>query len=68
MNPDPTPLTTMVNGWKFSPDDWDDLLQPLEAGDIEGVDSAIRDISFSHIRNRHSPSRIRGRLLSSYLM
>ena len=59
---DPTPLTTMAKDWSFSAEDWDDLLQPLEAGDIVEVDSAIRDISFSHIRNRHSPSRIRGRL------
>ena len=62
MNPDPTPFTTMVNGWTFSPEDWDDLLPPLETGKIEEVDSTLRDISFSHIRNRHSPSRIRGRL------
>ena len=62
MNPDPTPLTTIAKGWKFTMEDWDDLLPPLETGDIIGVDSAIRDISFSHIRNRHSPSRIRGRL------
>ena len=63
-NPNPIAVTAISGGWHFTADDWDGLLQPLEDGDVEEVDRELRDISFSHIRRRHSPSRIRDRLAS----
>lgn len=59
---DMIPATVPVGGWHFGEHDWDVLLVPLESGDMDGADAAIRTGILHHIGRRHGPGRIRNRL------
>ena len=60
----PIPETVPSYGWWLTPDDWDRLLEPLEAEDVKGIDAAITAAALARIRRRYGKARIRARLAS----